>query len=1339
MKVSSKTLVFLMTLLILIITISAVSATDVNSNQTFQDDFTTQDMATTDDTNINQNTIIENEIGDQKANENKKDNKLKSNTYVINQSTYSDYFDSEGVLVNTVADGDTLDFQGLINLTESRIVINKSVNIVSTTHDANISLNTPIGDPYIKNSIPYDAFVIDRPASYTNITDINVYNTLIWVRADHVTFDRVNVTVDANGNLGFGTGHFTFRPGANYATVKNSNITTIGSKSSALVFTRVLYCTATNNTINSSGGSGNMIYLNFYNSFGDENSVINNATAQGIILNSYNNITNNTVIGPVNYDSATMGITITGSNNYIADNNITFSGEAIVSSSYADNGANLNHTVVNNNVMRNGRINLAVSPNSLCENNTVNEGTILIGYNSTVKGSVADQLTVSIVSGAVVFNNTVNQLNIYGNNTEVYNNTIGSVITYLDVNRVNPENITLHDNIINGNITNEKGVNVLIENNTINGNISIARTSRTVDTSNTVINNNTIHGQVTTNGESTTITNNSIFSEDTYAVVGGRYPSNMVVTNNLLISNKGELTGNDAVTNQTDITNENNSAKISLISITTEDTISSYYPTEIQIKVTDVNNQNLSVPVLVTVNDEEIGTVIGSDTLIYTPTISGNVTITATIVNSSEYYNQTTITREIISTTIDTNMIISIPEATKINKSVIINGTLLTQDNQTVPNVTIDYTFNELTEQTTTDNNGKFSVTITPEVSGTFNVIFNYAGNETFSASSKDVNLTVNKLNTNITLDDIESVKVGKNVTISGILADENNNPVSNVNIYVTVNNDDAKSVTTDNNGKFTYHYQTSVASNNNVTVVFNGDNYRNEDNKTTTFVTAKINTNINLDTINTVNQGENITISGSLVDEEGKLVQNADIKISINSVSNITTKTDSNGLFNASTNKVDPDNNDISVIYSGDQLYNSSEANASVIVKMYSIVTVDAVEGVALDNVTITAHVTDSKGNAVTGGNIAFKINNQILKDSADKQIRVPVVNGIATLSYQANAGWLYDNHPDITVQAIFTGTSRVQANRSEDNSVKIYKRNATVELNVNTTYVNSYLHLVATIKDHNGSNVDDGFLIFKLNGITLQDEDKHNIIGNVSDGVVELNCKLPFKFTAKVYTVDAIYSNKIYNKATGTAKMTVKAATVYINATVTLSNQFSNPKITGQVINKHTGEVIDGDIVVSVKFDGISYLKKVTVKNGILNLTITGIPIYKPGNHTVEIISGANSHFEVLRQKLSVKSTPKYDVVTKITNVNRTKNQTRVQATLVDIKNKSVQKDLRITIKVNGISFLTNYTVRNGKLDVIVNTSSLSNREYTLSITNGANTYYNANTNSTALPKYA
>ena len=1329
-----------MTLLILIISISAVSAIDVNSNQTFQDDFTTQDMATTDDTNINQNTIIENEIGDLKANENKKDSKnnLKSNSHVINQSTYSDYFDSEGFLVSNVSDGDTLDFQGLINLTESRMVINKAVNIVSTTNDGNISLNTPTEEPYIKNGLPYDAFVIDRSASYTNITGINIYNTLIWIRADHVTFDRVNVTADVNGNLGFGTGHFSFRPGANYATVKNSNITTSGSKSSALVFTRVLYCTATNNTIDSSGGSGNMIYLNFFNSFGDESSVINNATAQGIILNSYNNITNNTVIGPVNFDSATYGITITGSNNYIADNNITFSGEAIISSEYTDGNPNENQTVVNNNIMRNGRINIARSSNTLCENNTANDGNILIGSNATVKGNVADELTVSPSSGAVVFNNTINQLIIYGNNTEVYNNTIGSVLTTLSTNRVSPENITLHDNIINGNITNEKGANVLIENNTINGNISIARTSRTVDTSNTIINNNTIHGQVTTNGEHTVITNNSIFSEDTYAVVGGRYASNMFVTNNLLIADKGELTGNAAVTNQTDIINDNNTAKISSIEIITEDTISSYNPTEIQIKVTDMNNQNLSVPVLVTVDDEEIGTVIGSDTIVYTPTISGNVTITATIVNSSQYYNQTSITKEITSTSMDTNMIISIPETTKINKSVIINGTLVTQDNQTIPNASIDYIFNEVTEQTTTDNNGKFSVNITPEVSGTLDVIFNYEGNATFSASSQEVPFTVNKLNSNITLDDIESVKAGKNVTIAGKLFDENNNPVNNVNISVTVNNV-PKTLTTDNNGKFTYNYQTSIASNNNVTVVFNGDNYRNGNNKTTTFVTTKLNTNINLDTINTVNQGENITISGSLVDEEGNLIQNADIKIVINNVTNINTQTNSNGLFNISTNNVNPDNNYISVIYSGDQIYNSSQANTSVIVKMYSIVTVDAVEGIALDNVTITAHVTDSKGNPVTGGNIAFKINNQILKDSADKQIRVPVVNGIATLSYQANAGWLYDNHPDITVQAIYTGTSRVQANRSEDNTVKIYKRNATVKINVNSTYVDSYLHIVGTVKDYNGSNVNDGYIIFKLNGITLQDENKQNVICNVSDGIVELNCKLPFKFTAKNYTLDAIYSNKIYNKATGTTKLTVKAATIYINGTVTLTNQFSNPIITGEVINAHTGEVIDGDIVVLVKFDGITYLKKVTVKQGILNITITGIPIYKPGNHTVEIVSGANSHFEVLRQKLNVKSTPKYDVVTKITKVTRTKNQTRVQATLTDIKGNNVKKDLRITIKINGKSFLAKYTVKNGKVDVVINTSSLSNREYTLSIINGANTYYNANTNSTALPKYA
>jgi len=65
-------------------------------------------------------------------------------------------------------------------------------------------------------------------------------------------------------------------------------------------------------------------------------------------------------------------------------------------------------------------------------------------------------------------------------------------------------------------------------------------------------------------------------------------------------------------------------------------------------------------------------------------------------------------------------------------------------------------------------------------------------------------------------------------------------------------------------------------------------------------------------------------------------------------------------------------------------------------------------------------------------------------------------------------------------------------------------------------------------------------------------------------------------------------------------------------------------------------------------------------------------------------------------------------------------------------------MQRNLTVTIKFNGKSFLINRTVANGNIDVLVETSTLKNRNYNLELVSGANTYYNAGKATAELPKY-
>jgi len=423
---------------------------------------------------------------------------------------------------------------------------------------------------------------------------------------------------------------------------------------------------------------------------------------------------------------------------------------------------------------------------------------------------------------------------------------------------------------------------------------------------------------------------------------------------------------------------------------------------------------------------------------------------------------------------------------------------------------------------------------------------------------------------------------------------------------------------------------------------------------------------------------------------------------------------------------------------YHGNTKYNISSDESELKVRSYSVVTVDPLEDVALDNVTFTAHVVDYQGRPVNGGYIIFKVSGKTLSYENGTQIRTPVENGIVELSYRADSNWIVDYHPDLTVEAIYSGTSIVSQNRSNTTKITIYKRNATINVNAPDDYVNGTLHINAVVRDQNGSLINEGNLIFKLNGLSLKDENNKAIITHVVNGRVHIDVKLPFTYSAKKYNLTAVYSNKIYNKATGLNTTHLKAIPTYVNATVTIKDEFTKPVVTGQIYNKFHNAILEETTFINIKFDGISYTKKVKVNNGTFNETLKGISIYKAGTHKVEITTGSNSHYQGVRKTITTTPTPKYNVNIEFINIKRNKTTTIVQAKIVDDKNKNVQKNIKITIKLNGKSFLINQSVINGNIDVLVDTSTLKNRNYTLELVSGANTYYNAGKGMIELPKY-
>lgn len=186
-------------------------------------------------------------------------------------------------LNDNVKDDDTLDFQGKIALNVT-LRFNKPVNATSTTHDANITLNTTAGT--LIGNAPGRLFWVDNGASGSNFSSIYLYNTQFWVQnTTNVTFNNMSMVVDG-ARVGSGVGQTAIR-GSTFITLNNSYIyTRDNGGSSSLVLTYSDYCTVNNCTVKAEGNVGNIFYFNRFN-----------MNYNGTNSNSNNNVTNNHIIG----------------------------------------------------------------------------------------------------------------------------------------------------------------------------------------------------------------------------------------------------------------------------------------------------------------------------------------------------------------------------------------------------------------------------------------------------------------------------------------------------------------------------------------------------------------------------------------------------------------------------------------------------------------------------------------------------------------------------------------------------------------------------------------------------------------------------------------------------------------------------------------------------------------------------------------------------------------------------------------------------------------------------------------------------------------------------------
>ncbi len=323
----------------------------------------------------------------------------------------------------------------------------------------------------------------------------------------------------------------------------------------------------------------------------------------------------------------------------------------------------------------------------------------------------------------------------------------------------------------------------------------------------------------------------------------------------------------------------------------------------------------------------------------------------------------------------DTTITIDPISDVKYGDEIEITGLLVNEEAIGLSNEVVKIIFND-EETTVTTRNGEFKYTTTATVIGENTITAIYAGSDKYQESEDTYTFEVAKADTTITIEDIEAVKKGETVTITGTLTDHNGNTLANKVVRLLINNG-RKTLKTDADGAYTFDYALTKIGENTITATFEGDNYYTETTETITVEALALSTQITIDPLDTIVKGTKATFTGTLTDENGEAIANAQVKLNINGNTK-TLKTDSEGRFTHTFTMNTVGENTITATYAGSTSYEAAEAITTVeVVKAEAVITLDPIESVTKgDNATFTGKLTDANGKAIANAQVKITIN---------------------------------------------------------------------------------------------------------------------------------------------------------------------------------------------------------------------------------------------------------------------------------------------------------------------------------------------------------------------------
>ncbi|AWX31876.1 hypothetical protein [Methanosphaera sp. BMS] len=413
-----------------------------------------------------------------------------------------------------------------------------------------------------------------------------------------------------------------------------------------------------------------------------------------------------------------------------------------------------------------------------------------------------------------------------------------------------------------------------------------------------------------------------------------------------------------------------------------------------------------------------------------------------------------------------------------------------------------------------------------------------------YQSSTTENTAQIRKINTEVIITVPDSITSGTVINVTAQVKDEDGNSVSGAPIALTIGQIQYPAMISNENGTLTM--PTAIQSEDpiNVIAAYNGDDtYASS--SAEALVKNRNKTTIAMDEINTVVTIPT-TITATLTSEDNSIINEGQVTFTLADGTVIDTVNVENSQATTTYTFTDEMETTITASFTKTDNYINSTTTTALKVdqmppKEYTI-KVDTTEFTLGQSATITASIyygneyEEELATNITKGKITFKVNGKTLKNSNGKVIYAKVINGVATIeNYTIPDDWTKNNTP---IQAVYTGSTQLESLNSEKTEIKVTPAELTLTTSDITATTGEEITLTATLNDN---TINNGKVIFKINGKTVKDSNCKVIYGKVVNGEVNVNYIIPTTMKIGNYNITATYMPTSGEKLTAEATLAV------------------------------------------------------------------------------------------------------------------------------------------------------------------------------------------------------